>query len=128
MLATSPVPGRSTRQNSLTCCLTARKDFITLPKEAAAKGAVFSFANTLIGLVLLLSANDAQGSVIPITSIAEISGTTIDFEQAGETANAILPAFDMVATPDRSIITFIPGITGTSSAPISDRALFSDGF
>ena len=81
-----------------------------------------------MGLFLLLSANGAQASVIPITSIAGISGTTINFEQTGATANAILPAFEMVAIPDTPIITLIPAATGNSSAPISDRALFSDGF
>ena len=81
-----------------------------------------------MGLFLLLSANGAQASVIPITSIAGISGTTINFEQTGATANAILPAFEMVAIPDAPIITLIPAATGNSSAPISDRALFSDGF
>lgn len=81
-----------------------------------------------MGVLLLLSAHSAQASVIPITSIADISGPTIDFEQPGGTANAILPFFDMVAIPDAPITTLIPAVKGNSSAPISDRALFSDGF
>ncbi len=82
----------------------------------------------LVGLALLLSASSARGSVIAIASIADITGTTINFEQPGDTANAILPGFDMVAVPDESITTLIPAVTGNSSAPISDRALFSNGF
>lgn len=81
-----------------------------------------------MALLLLLSADRAQASVLPITSISAISGPTIDFEQPGGTANAILPLFNAVAIPDASITTLIPTVTGNSSAPISDRALFSDGF
>jgi PEP-CTERM motif len=82
----------------------------------------------LLGLLSLLSVSSAQASVIAITSISEISGPTIDFEQPGGTANAILPSFDTVAIPDAPIITLIPAVTGNSSAPISGKALFSDGF
>ncbi len=85
-------------------------------------------ATSLMGLTSLLSAGSAKGSVVLITSISEIRGTTINFEQPGGTANAILPGFDMIAIPDTPIITLIPAITGNSSAPISDRALFSEGF
>ncbi len=81
-----------------------------------------------MALLLLLSVNRAQASVVLITSIADISGPTIDFEQPGGTAN-ILSAFDMVALPDPPpITTLIPSITGNNSAPIRDRALFTAGF
>ncbi len=79
----------------------------------------------LIVFILLWCATGAQGSVVPITSIQDIAGTTIDFELPGATANSILPGFDMLAIPDVSLITLIPAVTGNSSAPIRDRALFS---
>ncbi|MBV8867026.1 MAG: hypothetical protein JO210_16640 [Acidobacteriaceae bacterium] len=56
-----------------------------------------------MGLLLLLSDNGTQSSVIPITSIADISGPTINFEQPGDTVDAIFPVSDMVALPDASI-------------------------
>jgi len=107
--------------------LSARKDHITASKAKTKKPASFVAASLLKGL-LLLTAGGAQGSVIPITSITGISGITINFEQPGGTANAILPTFDMVAVPDALITTLIPAVTGNSSAPIADRALFSEGF
>ena len=107
--------------------MSTRKDHTTASKAKAKRSACFVAANLLIGL-LLLTAGGAQGSVIPITSITEISGITINFEQPGGTANAILPTFDIVAVPDALITTLIPAVTGNSSAPIAGRALFSEGF
>jgi hypothetical protein len=64
----------------------------------------------------------AHAAVIPLFSIADIpSGETIDFEQPGGTANAILP-------PDVPITTLTFPVTGNSAAPISGRALFGAGF
>jgi hypothetical protein len=79
----------------------------------------------LAAALLLWGHMPAHAVVIPLFSIADIpSGETIDFEQPGATANAILPAFDMLAVPDRLITTLVAGVTGNSAAPISDRAVF----
>jgi len=79
------------------------------------------------GLVLLFGVASAQAESIPcITDI--LGGTTIDFEQPGTTANDVLPAFDMIAAPDTPITTLVSPVTGNSCAPISDRAMFGQGF
>jgi hypothetical protein len=106
--------------------LVTAKDCLELPN--ARIKAFGCLIPSLLGLVWLLDASGAQCSVIPITSIADISGRTIDFEQPGNTVDAILPSFHMLAIPDALITTLIPAVTGNGSAPISDRALFSEGF
>jgi hypothetical protein len=81
------------------------------------------------GSLFLLCAISGQAATIPITSITDIvDGTTIGFEQLGATANAILPAFNMLAVPDVSITTATSVVTGNSSAAIADRALSGQGF
>ncbi len=81
------------------------------------------------GALLLWGDMAAHAAVIPLSSIADIPvGQTIDFEQPGATANAILPSFNMLAVPDVPITTLTPPVTGNSAAPISDRALFGSGF
>ncbi len=75
----------------------------------------------------LLGVTSAQAG--PISCITDIpDGTTIDFEQPGTTVNNILPAFNMIAVPDRIITTFVSPVTGNSCAPINSRAMFGEGF
>jgi len=71
----------------------------------------------------------ADAVVVPLSSITDIPlGTTIDFEQPGGTANAILPAFNMLTIPDIPITTFTAPVTGNSDAPASGRTLFGFDF
>jgi hypothetical protein len=83
----------------------------------------------LAGALLLWGNMAAHALVIPLFSIADIPvGQTIDFEQSGGTANAILPSFNMFSVPDVSITTLTFPVTGNSAAPIENRALFGSGF
>jgi hypothetical protein len=75
------------------------------------------------GIVMLFAGQRAVAD--PVPCIGDIvNGTTINFEQPGTTANDILPAFNMIASPDVFITTFVPEAVGTSCAPLNNRAMF----
>ncbi len=67
----------------------------------------------------------ALAQVIPLDCMADIvTGTTVDLEQSGSNANAILVAFDMAASPDSPITALVPWVVGDSCAPIQTHSGF----
>ena len=73
-------------------------------------------------------ATDLFGQAVPLDCASEITGDVIDFEQPANAVNEVLQGFDMMSLPDEVITTLVFWITGSTCAPISNQAGFSDDF
>ena len=77
-------------------------------------------------VAVLAAAAVLQAGTEPLDSIHDIvGGTSINFEQPGNYVNDILPAYDILAEPNRPVTTFVYWVVGNYDAPISNRAGFS---
>ncbi len=87
-------------------------------RTAACRSCVFAS----VSLIAFFCVN-AGVALTPLLSIRDISGQTINFEQAGATPNDILPAYQMLELSNASLITLASGLVGNVDAPISNRTL-----
>jgi uncharacterized repeat protein (TIGR01451 family) len=78
---------------------------------------------SLIAASLFLFAASARADALDCATDV-VGGTTIDFEQPATMVNGILPAFDVIASPDTLVTTFVDWVTGNACAPISGQALY----
>jgi len=67
-------------------------------RTAAHRGCIFAS----VSLIAFFCGN-ACGALTPLLSIRDISGQTINFEQAGATPNDILPAYQMLELSNASL-------------------------